>query len=301
MDLPFRMLAFDLDGTLLEKDGSLADESAAFLRELSERGVVVAAATGRRLWSALPKLRGAGLSGSCVVHNGALVADIGLAKTLCATPLTREEVAKLVARVEARRLGAVLFTDAPRGPREILHRHGGADPTGFLAWYARYAAGHLTALEGPLEADPAPPAGTAGESVMRVVAHGNESQMRALVAEVEAEDGSGVRGFVQREMAVPGFRAELLARGADKWRGIEWIARRASIAPAAIVAVGDEANDIEMLREAGHSFAAPGSSAPARAAAREIVEGDGPRALVAALRRVFASPVRGEDFGTRDC
>ncbi len=84
----FRLLAFDLDGTLLEPDGSLSDASAAFLRELSAAGVRLVAATGRRLHSALPHLRKAVLSGACVVHNGAMIADIAsaLPLDLCVAP-----------------------------------------------------------------------------------------------------------------------------------------------------------------------------------------------------------------------
>src|SRR5262245_37781530 len=93
----FRMLAFDLDGTLLERDGTLSEASVAGLQRLSKRGVELVAATGRRLWSALPHLRRAGLAGSCVVHNGAMVADVANAEPLLVRPLAPETVRRLVA------------------------------------------------------------------------------------------------------------------------------------------------------------------------------------------------------------
>lgn len=281
MDLPYRMLAFDLDGTLLEKDGSLAVESGAFLRELAAAGAVVVAATGRRLWSALPRLRGAGLVGPCVVHNGAQIAEIATATPLAATPLAPALVAALIHRIEASGFAPVLFTDAPRGPREILHADGAPDSTGFLAWYGRYAAAHLTRCPPPL---------VPGEdAVLRVVTHGSEGEMTALVAAVEAAQPA-VRGFVQREMAVAGFRAELLARPVDKWHGVHWIAEREGIAAQEIVAVGDDRNDVELLRAVGCAIAAPGAAPAAVATADEVLQGDGPRAVVAALRRRFALP-----------
>jgi phosphoglycolate phosphatase-like HAD superfamily hydrolase len=144
----------------------------------------------------------------------------------------------------------------------------------------------------------APLAAAAGESVLRIVTHGSEASMKALVGAVEAI-APGVRGFVQREMAVPGHRAEFLSRRADKWQGIQAIARRHGIGPAAIVAVGDDANDVEMLSGAGHSLAAPGAAAVAQAAAKERLAGDGPRAVVAALRRLF--PRGGKDSAGVDC
>src|SRR5262245_12609613 len=72
----FRMLAFDLDGTFLERDGRLAGSTARFLSKLRAGGVELLAATGRRLWSALPVLAELDLGGSVVVHNGAMVANV---------------------------------------------------------------------------------------------------------------------------------------------------------------------------------------------------------------------------------
>ncbi len=280
MVAPYRMLAFDLDGTLLEADGQLAAESAAFLHALAESGVLVVAATGRRLQSALPHLRRARLSGACVVHNGGQIADIASSTTLALQALAPPCVSALIDRLELHGFAPVLFTDAPPGPREIVWAVGAPDPTGFLGWYARYAAGHCQTMRPPLAAG--------AEAVLRVVTHGRESDLLQLVRTVENEQRGAVRGFVQEELAVDGHRAEFLARSADKWSGVAWVAQRAAIDASAIVAVGDDNNDVELLRGAGHSLAAPDSSAAARAAARECLSGDGPRAVVAALRRLFA-------------
>lgn len=43
----YRMVALDLDGTLLNSNHELADEMAAYLRRLHDRGIIVAIATGR--------------------------------------------------------------------------------------------------------------------------------------------------------------------------------------------------------------------------------------------------------------
>lgn len=276
----WRMLAFDLDGTLLEQDGTLAPESAEFLGELAERGLACVAATGRRLWSARPKLLRAGLRGPCVVHNGALIADAESTRTLRRLEVPPAAAQSIVEQVRAAGYAPIVFHDAPEGPREIVLELDAPDPTGFLGWYDRYAGRHLGRVPPPLVPGPEP--------VMRVVAHGTADEMEALVAAVEARHGAQVRGFVQRETAVPGFRAELLAREADKWSGVEWVARQLRIEPAEIVAVGDERNDVELLRHAGRSFAAPGASSHALAAAHSVIEGDGPRAVVAALRALIA-------------
>jgi cysteine synthase A len=62
---------------------------------------------------------------------------------------------------------------------------------------------------------------------------------------------------------------------------------KAKVPQAQIVAVGDEANDAEMLSGAGWSLAAPGASETVREVARESVAGDGPAALVRAVGRAL--------------
>ncbi len=282
----YRLLAFDLDGTLLESDGTLSPESAAFLRELAAGGMRLVAATGRRLASALPHLRRAGLRGSCVVHNGAMVADIESAAPLTLRPLAPTIAQHVIDRLRDHGCAPVVFTDVQQGLREILVERGAPDPTGFVAWYTRYAAGHLTECSPPLVVDSTGSDGS--ERVLRIVTHGEPAALDRWVRELVAEQSGALRGFVQREMAVDGHRAELLAHDADKWTAILAVASQHAIEPAAIVTVGDAENDVEMLAGAGYSLAAPGASAAARQVAREQIDGDGPRAVVRALRRLFA-------------
>jgi hydroxymethylpyrimidine pyrophosphatase-like HAD family hydrolase len=278
----FRLLAFDLDGTLLERDGSLSEESVAGLKRLAVQGVELVAATGRRLWSALPHLERAGLEGACVVHNGALVVDVARRERLAIQALAPATVRRLVGALLDRGLTPLVFTAAPKGPGEVLAQAGAPDATKYCAWYFRYAAGHFTQLDDLRSA--------AFEDALRVVVHGPLEVLVEIVRAFEADFGADVRGFVQRETTVDTFRAEFLSKRASKWSGIVTVASRLGVEPSQIVAVGDEANDLEMLAGAGHSFAAPGASDVARRHAREALEGDGPRAVVRALERIFAIP-----------
>jgi hypothetical protein len=228
-------------------------------------------------------LRHAGLDGLCVVHNGALIADVARAEPLLVRALAPATVRALLAVAARHGLSPLLFTAAPRGPGEVLVQEDASDPTGYLRWYLGYAKGHVARLP-DLAAAPL-------DGVLRVVVHAERARLEPFLREgVAAGDAAGgaLRGFIQRETTVPTCRGELLARAADKWSGVTWIAERLGIAPAEIVAVGDESNDVEMLRGAGHSFAAPGASADARRHARESLEGDGPEAVVRALERVFS-------------
>lgn len=275
------MLAFDLDGTFLERDGRLDAATARCLSRWRASGVELVAATGRRLFSALPVLEALELDGSVVVHNGAMVARVPTALPEQTWPLRDAVVRAAIAELKRRGLSVLLFTAAPRGPGEILAEEAGADPSGYLAWYFQYAFGHFSLFK-DLSTTPL-------DGVLRVAGHGPRELLEEAAREIPKRFPTELRAFVLRETLMDAWRVELMAAGANKWSGIEWIASQRGIDPSQILAVGDETNDVEMLQRAGWSLAAPGASEVARASAREIVHGEGPAALVRALDRVFGA------------
>jgi hypothetical protein len=84
---------------------------------------------------------------------------------------------------------------------------------------------------------------------------------------------------------------EFIAPGVSKGVALEWLARRAGVPLARTMAVGDQWNDLEMLRAAGHGVAMPSAPAEVRAAARYLappVDEQGAAQLIEAL--ILASP-----------
>jgi hydroxymethylpyrimidine pyrophosphatase-like HAD family hydrolase len=61
---------------------------------------------------------------------------------------------------------------------------------------------------------------------------------------------------------------EFLAPGVSKASGVAYLARRARVPMANVLAVGDQFNDLEMLAAVGHGAAMPEAPAPVRRAAR---------------------------------
>jgi hydroxymethylpyrimidine pyrophosphatase-like HAD family hydrolase len=277
----FRLLAFDLDGTFLEPDGRLGAPAARFLAKLRSGGVELVAATGRRLFSALPVLERLELDGSVVVHNGAMVARVPAATPQRTWRIDPAVARAVVADLMRRGLSALVFTDAPRGPGEVVAEEGGADPSGYLAFYFHYAFGHFS-LVPDLAAAPL-------EGVLRIAGHGPRELLDEAARELPLRFPGALRAFVQRETVMDAHRVEVLAAGVTKWSGIEWIAAQRSIPAGQILAVGDETNDVEMLAGAGWSLAAPGASDSARAHAREAVGGAGTDALLRAIARVMGA------------
>ncbi|TVX92600.1 Cof-type HAD-IIB family hydrolase [Paenibacillus agilis] len=66
-----KMIALDMDGTLLHDDHSLSEMNANTIREVAAQGVEIVLCTGRSPVSTLPYLDKLGLEGVVITHNGA--------------------------------------------------------------------------------------------------------------------------------------------------------------------------------------------------------------------------------------
>jgi Cof subfamily protein (haloacid dehalogenase superfamily) len=71
----YRMIALDVDGTLLNDDHELTPRVKEAVRAASAKGIEIVLATGRGTTSALPVLEELGLKGTLITHNGASVVD----------------------------------------------------------------------------------------------------------------------------------------------------------------------------------------------------------------------------------
>lgn len=236
-------MALDVDGTLLERDGSLPARRAEALAELAER-VPVMLATGKTAPSVAPLLQQCRLQGPHAICNGAalLHADGTIEVLAELDPATADAI---TAGLERRGTAfAVYLGDGTIcTPRE--------DP-------------RLTAITDLGE--PAPRiGGPNGAALLKVLAVVDESQ------EAEFRDLGGDRSLRQR--TGPSF-LEWNAPGAAKGHAVAAVAARKGVPMDAVTAVGDAENDVTMLRRAGWGVAVRQSSPAAVAAADEHLEDD---------------------------
>ena len=71
--MSYKLLALDLDNTLLYKDLTMAPAARAGLRRLLDRGILVTLATGRMFPSAAFYARQVGITCPLATYNGALI------------------------------------------------------------------------------------------------------------------------------------------------------------------------------------------------------------------------------------
>ncbi len=248
-----KLIASDIDGTLVLPDLTITPRVRAAIQAAQARGIIVTLATGR---GAVPTDQFAdslGLTAPLVCMQGAQIFDHRKRQILHETFLpdgVKEWAIGLAAghgwdlHFESREFvyhsNQIDSVDPVKEIYRLSNRRG---VDSFMEDMPEHPHKFLIALREPAEA----------EGVM--------STLRAAVA---------ASGFAVEIVASSHYLIEGLARGINKAVGLEWLTRQLNIDPADVLAIGDNDNDVEMLSWAGMGVAMGNASARARAAARWI-------------------------------
>jgi Cof subfamily protein (haloacid dehalogenase superfamily) len=235
---PFRLLALDIDGTLLRSDKTISPRTLLALRAAREQGVRLVLVTGRRLPAARRAAEALG-DVDLVLHNGALIVEDG--QVLRCRPLARE-LARRAIRIGRRFLADPVVHAGHHGEGRLLVE--GVQPSNtLLAYYIERSHPDVVEvedLETALDDDP-----------LQVMFGGSRALMDELLPHLEEGLGAPVRieRTVYPELGVGIL--DVLAPGVNKAEAVTFLQQRWHVDAAETLAVGDNWNDSEMLREAG--------------------------------------------------
>jgi hydroxymethylpyrimidine pyrophosphatase-like HAD family hydrolase len=283
--LPIRLLALDIDGTLVGRDFEVSDRTIAAIRGAMKRGVRVSLATGRTPSSAVTYANRIGLVEPIIGHQGALVR---------AMPARREPWDPERQRFTGR-VGRILHQEAlaPEVVREALEwcRAHGLDPhfndrERFIVWDQDPRFEDYSAFLGPAAIVVPDLVAAASRPMSKVIASGEPPLPMELYPVAKAH----FAGRADATLSHPRF-LEFVAPGVSKGRAVAWLARRAGIPMSQVMAIGDAYNDLEMISDAGHGTAMASAPVDVQQAARYIappVDEDGSAALIEQL--ILAPP-----------
>jgi Cof subfamily protein (haloacid dehalogenase superfamily) len=257
----YRLLSIDIDGTLVNSRDQLTLATREALARAVGAGIRVVLATGRRYSRALPLVEPLQLDVPLVTASGALVKDPLDHRTLyCASfaPGVLEGSLKIVA---AAGYEPVLYADTyGQGFDMYCRAIEGATPE--MAEFFRMNPGCQRLLPTLVEE---PPPG-----IFSYFAMGTRAEMLALAAQLEERYPDELYVHVLRSPRYVGYMCEIAPAGATKWSGIERLAQGWQIADEEICAVGDDVNDIPMIRAAGLGVAMGNAQEEVKAAADRV-------------------------------
>ncbi|WP_371095689.1 Cof-type HAD-IIB family hydrolase [Streptomyces sanglieri] len=266
-----RLIATDLDGTLLRDDKTVSDRTVAALAAAEVAGIEVFFVTGRPArWMDVVSdhVHGHGLA---ICANGAAVADLHAGGELIEVrPLERAIALDVVRSLRAAAPGTTFAVELATG----IHYEPDYPPFHLDPGATVAVAEKLLHEESP---------GT-GVPVLKLLAHHAELAPDDFLA--LARTTAGDRASFTRSS--PTALLEISGPGVSKASTLELCCAERGISPAEVVAFGDMPNDVEMLSWAGTSYAMGNAHPAALAAASGRTTTNGEDGVAVVIERIIA-------------
>jgi|SRR5271157_144643 len=242
--MPIRLIAVDLDGTLLNSRTEVSPANQEALAAAAALGLQIVVVTGRRYHSARPLVAQIPCPVTLISSNGARIG------TSSGEVFHRDFLPRSVARqilqiaLPHRPYTVLIFDVAGRG-QVVMHDDAAAESP--LAWYRKNSPDCLlqvSDLPAALMEDP-----------IQVMFGGPPGRMEPIEPLLRASPAASSvhltwTKYLTRDVSI----LDCMNRGCTKGRALALWSERSGISPSEVMAIGDNYNDYEMLEFAGHPF-----------------------------------------------
>lgn len=247
--MTIKLVAIDLDGTLMGPDLVISGRNRAAVAAATARGVRVTIATGRMVRATAPFARLLGLSSPLICYQGAMVADMETGAVLMHQPVPLDLAREVLDLARERSWHLHLYIDDEMWVEALTPQ---------VAAYTALAATIRPRVMGELrQALDRPPT--------KMLIMGPPDETQRTLAVLRERFG----GRLYLTWSLPTY-AEIARAGCSKGAALEWLAARLGIAREETMAIGDAPNDAEMVRWAGLGVAMAGAGPELRAAADHV-------------------------------
>lgn len=254
-------MAVDIDGTLVNSRDELTPDTQEALVRAGRAGIQIVLATGRRYSRTLHLVEPLGIDVPLISASGALIKDPKDHRTLFQSTFDPHLLRQVLSLIDRAGYDPLLCADTfAEGFDFYLARENVRTPE--LEEYLE-----LNPRDGRIWPDliTAPPPG-----VFLAFTMGTKEQMLAMDQILHRELPGRLSSNVLRSPRYRGFLVEITPVGVSKWSGVKHLAEIWGIDHSSICAVGDDVNDIPMIRAAGLGVAM-GNALPEVKAAADLV------------------------------
>ncbi|NLM78955.1 MAG: HAD family hydrolase [Ruminococcaceae bacterium] len=272
----YRLVATDIDGTLIDRGGLVSVENLAAIEALRECGVAFTLVTGRTDRQARIYVKQLQVRLPIIACNGAVIRDCATDQVIASTPVGIKDVMVLHDYLSRQGHDYICYTP------DTVYYPAGSRRIELFVQYNRLQEQHG---EQPITLLPL---------TDKVLADSAEDFVKMLAVLPDPEKMDALRRLLQEKTTCVGEQSgdvvvDIMKAGVSKGRALQLLADRLHIAMDQVVALGDQENDISMLRVAGLGVAM-GNAMPAVKAAADVVTLDHEQSGVAQAIRQHVLP-----------
>jgi hydroxymethylpyrimidine pyrophosphatase-like HAD family hydrolase len=288
----YDLLAIDLDGTLLCPKGAVSAANIEAIYAARRAGMNVTVCTGRGLMECRHLIRRFEQRDPVVVAGGSMLACPVTGRTLHKFPMDGSVVRRLVDLLAAHGHAVLVLKDPHAAGYDyvVVSERGEPALDPVTRWWFRQMqlpVRYVRSLDEDEHPGHTVRVGVCGpkrrtdgvaEMVRRTFAH--EAAMQHFHAVVPRDEGDDPEGKT--------LILEVFAPAVDKWAAIEWLAGREGIAVERIAAIGNDINDVAMLRQAACGVAMANAIPEAKAVADRHTLGNDADGVAHAIGRILS-------------
>lgn len=261
-----RLIASDLDGTLLRDDGSISRRTRAAVAAAREAGVVFVFVTARPPRDVQAIADHLGISGVAVCSNGAIIHDVATGEMSRHVRLCSDLARTLVSELRLAEPGIAFATE--HGHRIGLEPH-------FPPFFDETVHHHAPVIGDAVT--------LCGEPLTKLLIHHPHHGAEILVERVRGHAGERAEVIWSGAPFI-----EIASPGVSKAAGLAALCEDLAIGPHEIAAFGDMPNDREMLAFAGLGVAVANAHPAVREAADEITASNEDDGVALVVERLLA-------------
>jgi hydroxymethylpyrimidine pyrophosphatase-like HAD family hydrolase len=263
--MPPKLVASDLDGTLVRSDGTLDNRTKRAIAAAESAGAVVVFCTARPHRGLTELADATGHRGVVICNNGAMLWDLHTESVIEASPLEPAIARELVALLEA---------EVPGGAWAVERTGGFGHEPGYVTRWP-IPEGSTVAAVHALIAEPA---------VKLMLRHGS------LTADDLLDRARAACGHLAElsHSSTTDALLEISAAGVSKATALARLCDQRAIDRDDVIAFGDMPNDLPMLAWAGRSVAVANAHPDVRAAADEVTASNDEAGVALVLERLFS-------------
>ena len=244
----YKLIALDLDGTLLREDLTISHRALEALERAKRRGIALTLASGRGYPSMRRWVQELGIVTPVIGYQGAVIVDPETDQRVYQRTFSRSLVGELRDFARENDLSLTLYVDD-----EIYVENKRHSDAFYSKWF-----GLPCHLVGDLSVS------VAGEPTKFIII-GSEGELDRIRPAVERRLGNRLQIMRSHRYFLEG-----LALGVSKGRALAWLAERLGVAREETMAIGDSGNDREMVAWAGLGVAMGNASTEVKAVADHV-------------------------------
>lgn len=260
-----KLVAIDLDGTMLNQYGIVTQKTKNSIKKAQENGIEIMIASGRPIDSVKTISKEIGSENYFISGNGSIIYDIKKDKIIYENVLKKQKALEIIKICEENSIFYNVYTE-----KEIIAKNLQYN----VLYYhkenltkAEEEKTHINIVENIYDYIEK----TEAKVLKVMICDKHQTIFNAIMRKLKEIDDIEVlevshmsRKIIRQgteEIPIEYFYTEISAKNVDKWTALEFLKEKLQISSEEIVAIGDNVNDKKMIEKSGYGIAM-GQSAP---------------------------------------